>query len=208
MTEKYQLYGTPGSGSFAVQVALEESGAPYERIWVGQEAAEMEKYRAINPTGRVPALRLPNGAVMFESAAMLIHIANTAKRGALAPAAGTAANAIFLQWMLFLSANVYEAVLRIYYSARFSTRGDADAAAIRGRAIEQYCAHLALVNERLGPHVLGPEYSLADPYLYMLVGWYPDDKAGLWSRFPKLAQHTQLIGARPAVQKVEADHAR
>ena len=57
----YKLYGRPGSGSHAVQVALEEAGAAYERIWVGREAAEVERFRAINPTGRVPALVLPDG---------------------------------------------------------------------------------------------------------------------------------------------------
>ena len=40
MTAIYKLYGRPGSGSLAVQVALEEIGAQYERIWVGREAPE------------------------------------------------------------------------------------------------------------------------------------------------------------------------
>src|SRR5271169_3558927 len=73
----YTLYGRPGSGSLAVQVALEEMAAPYERIWVGREEADVARFRATNPTGRVPALVLPDGTVMFESAAMLIHLGLT-----------------------------------------------------------------------------------------------------------------------------------
>jgi glutathione S-transferase len=126
MMAVYKLYGRPGSGSFAVQVALEEIGAKYERIWVGREAADVAQFRATNPTGRVPALVLPDGTTVFESAAMLIHLALEHPQSALAPPSGTGRHAVFLQWMVFLSANVYEAALRIYYSARYSTRGAAE----------------------------------------------------------------------------------
>src|SRR5271167_4258878 len=54
MTTMYKLYGRAGSGSFAVQAALEELGAPYERIWVGRDAADVARFQPINPTGRVP----------------------------------------------------------------------------------------------------------------------------------------------------------
>ena len=83
----YKLYGRQGSGSLAVQVALEEAGAAYERIWVGREAAEVERFRAVNPTGRVPALVLPDGPVMFASAAMLIPLAPAHPAAALPQAA-------------------------------------------------------------------------------------------------------------------------
>ena len=57
---QYRLYGRPGSGSLAVQIALEEIGAPYERIWVGTGPAQVDEFRAVNPTGKVPALVLPD----------------------------------------------------------------------------------------------------------------------------------------------------
>ena len=206
MTSVYKLYGRSGSGSFAVQVALEEIGARYERIWVGREAADVAQFRATNPTGRVPALVLPDGTTMFESAAMLIHLALGHPQSALAPPSGTRRHALFLQWMVFLSANVYEAVLRIYYSARYSTRGEADAEVIRKQGMEDFCSHLALISQRLGPFVLGSEYSIADTYLYMLASWYPGEKSELYARAPQLEAHTKLMAARPAVAKVEADH--
>jgi glutathione S-transferase len=208
MTAQYKLYGRPGSGSFAVQVALEEIGAPYERIWVGREAADVAQFRATNPTGRVPALVLPDGTTVFESAAMLIHLALGHPQSALAPPPGTGRHAVFLQWMVFLSANVYEAALRIYYSARYSTRGQADADVVRKQGIEDFCTHLALISQALRPFVLGSEYSIADTYLYMLVTWYPGERSELYARVPQLEAHAKLIAARPAVVKVEADHAQ
>src|SRR5258708_35634695 len=143
MTAMYKLYGRPGSGSLAVQVALEEVGARYERIWVGREASDVAEFRVINPAGRVPALMLPDGTVMFESAAMLLHLAQSYPQSPLAPQPGTTRHAMFLQWMVFLSANVYEAALRIYYSQRYSTRREAEADAIRTRGCEGSCAHVA-----------------------------------------------------------------
>jgi glutathione S-transferase len=208
MTTKYKLYGRPGSGSLAVQVALEEIGAPYERIWVGREAADVSRFRATNPTGRVPALALPDGTLMFESAAILIYLAEAHPRSALAPQPGTSRNAVFLQWMVFLSANVYEAALRMYYSARYSARGEADAGAIREQGTADFCGHLGLISQGLAPYVLGADYSIADAYLYMLASWYTGEKADLYARLPSLDAHATLVSARPAVAIVEADHAQ
>jgi glutathione S-transferase len=196
-----------GSGSFAVQVALEEIGVPYERIWVGREPDAIAQYRQLNPTGRVPALGLPDGTVMFESAAILIHLALAHPDARLAPPPGTSAHARFLQWMVYLSANGYESALRIFYSERFSTRGAADAEAIREKGTADYLANLALIDARLAPYVLGADYSIADAYLYMLASWNPGDKAQLYARLPRLEALCSRVAARPAIVKVEADHA-
>ena len=63
-----------------------------------------------------------------------------------------------------------------------------------------------LIGRTLSPYVLGAEYSIADAYLHMLAGWYPD-RAELHARLPALGAHTGLMLARPAIAKVEADHA-
>jgi glutathione S-transferase len=208
MTTTYVLYGRPGSGSFAVQVALEEIGARYQRIWVGREPADIDKLRELNPTGKVPALVLQDGTLMFESAAMLMQLALAHPSCPLAPAAGTSRHALFLQWMVFLSANVYESALRMYYPDRYSIRGEADADAIRQQGTIDFRAHLGLISRTLRPYVLGTDYSVADPYLYMLASWYVGDKAALHSSLPPLAAHAKLMLDRPAVARVETDHAQ
>ncbi|MFO1469134.1 MAG: glutathione S-transferase family protein [Steroidobacteraceae bacterium] len=206
MKASYQLYGRPNSGSFAVQVALEEAGAAYERIWVGREPADVEQLRRVIPTGKVPALVLGDGTVMMESAAMLAHLANAHPGAALAPAPGGSEHARFLQWMVFLSANVYEAALRLYYPERVTSRGAADAPAVKAKAAQDYLSHLELLSRNLSPYLLGARYSIADVYLYMLVCWWPEDRAALYARAPALESHVQLVSRRPAVLKVEADH--
>jgi glutathione S-transferase len=207
MQKAFKLHGRPGSGSFAVQVALEEMAVPYERVWVGSETVDVERFRKINPTGKVPALELPDGTVMFESAAMIIHLSLQNSGAKLAPPPGTGRHASFLQWMSFMSANIYDAALRFFYSLRYSSRGEADAGAIRDQAAADFEAHLSLVGRGLNPYVLGADYSLADPYLYMLASWFPE-KEGLFTRVPALGAHAAKIASRPAVAKVEADHAK
>jgi glutathione S-transferase len=208
MTTTYTLYGRSGSGSLAVQVALEEVGARYQRVWVGREPKDIEEFRVVNPTGKVPALVLPDGAIMFESAAMLIHLALAHPKAQLAPAPGTSAHARFLQWMVFLSANVYESALRMYYPDRYSSRGESDAEVVRQQGATDFAAHLKLVSQALKPYVLGAEYSIADIYLYMLGSWYLGEKGELHARLPSLGAHAKLVAARPAVAKVEADHSQ
>src|SRR5512135_3515373 len=72
----YTLYGKKGSGSATTQTALELIGAPYRLIetasWEPNEAfADLLK---INPLGQVPTLILPDGTVLSESGAILIHL--------------------------------------------------------------------------------------------------------------------------------------
>src|SRR5215472_6738566 len=204
---KYRLYGRRGAGSLAPQILLEEIGAAYEVTWFSKTPADLEALRRVNPAGKIPALVLPDGTVLAESAAILIHLTNAHPEAGLAPAAGSTAHARFLQWMVFLSANLYEAVLRYYYSERYSTSGAASAPAIKAQALKDYGAHLERIHGELSPYVLGGKLSAADPYLHMLAAWYPEDEAPLASRLPKLAQHAGLLRRRPATLKAERDHA-
>ena len=202
----YRLYGRRNAGSLAIQVALEELGAPYRIEWIPKEATAVENYRRVNPEGRVPALVLPDGTLLTESAAILIHLAGSDARHRLAPAAGSSAHAHFLKWVVSLSANLYETALRYYCPDRYST-APADAPRIQAQAAKDYERHLAAAAAALNPYLLGDSYSVADPYLYMLLGWYPGDMTALLARFPALKRHQELLKARAAVARADADHA-
>ncbi|MFZ0007785.1 MAG: glutathione S-transferase family protein [Steroidobacteraceae bacterium] len=202
----YKLYGRVNAGSLAPQIVLEETGAPYEIVWVPKTPADLEALRRIHPSGKVPLLVLPDGTVVAESAAILIHLTNLHPQAGLAPPAGSSAHARFLQWMVFLSANVYEAALRYFYCERYCT--DAAAAPeVKAQALADYAGHLERIHGELSPYVLGDQLSAADPYLHMLAGWYPEEVRPLASRVPKLARLAELLRRRPATRKAEQDHA-
>jgi glutathione S-transferase len=203
----YTLYARPGAGSLAPQILLEEIGVPYQLVWIGKSPAELEDFRRINPEAKIPALVLPDGTALSESAAILIHLTQAHPAADLAPAVGSSAHARFLQWMVFLSANVYETALRYYYAERYASAGSSATAAIKAQAVADYGRHLELIHGALSPYVLGPRLTAADPYLHMLAGWYPGGATALGARLPKLVQHAELLRRRPATRKAEADHA-
>ena len=205
-SSSYRLYARQGAGSLAPQMLLEEIAAAYELVWVSKARTEIEAFRRISPAAKIPVLMLPDGTVVSESAAILIHLTNAHPAAALAPVAGSSAHAHFLQWMVFLSANAYEAALRFFYPDRYSAAGEAAAARIKRQALADWTGHFEIVHAALSPYVLGAELSAADLYLYMLVSWYPLDGPALASRLPKLRQHAELLRHRPATCKAEKDH--
>jgi glutathione S-transferase len=203
----YRLYARQGAGSLAPQMLLEEIGAAYELLWVGKSSADIEALRRVSPAAKIPVLVLPDGTVVSESAAILIHLVNAHPTASLAPPGpGSAAYARFLQWMVFLSANMYEALLRYFYAERYSAGGEAAAKQIKQQALADWDRHLETVSAALSPYVLGAQLSAADHYLHMLAGWYPSDDSALLSQLPKLREHADLMRRRPAILKAEKDH--
>lgn len=205
MSGDFVLYGRQGGGSVAPQLVLEEMGAPYRMEWVDRDAAapEMEAYRRICPTGKIPALGLPDGSAVFESAAICIYLTDLPGAKRLAPPSGTEQHARFLQWMVFMAANVYASVLRYYYPARYTIDQTEHAVdAVRSAALSEFEAGLALVDAQMTGDTLCEAFSAADLYLYMLAGWHPDGYDGLAAKYPKVGALCAAIGARPLVQQV------
>lgn len=204
----YKLYGDADSGSFAPQAILEEIGAPYEPITVAlsKEASRTAEFLQINPLGQIPALVLPDGSVMTESAAMALYLAETAPEAGLLPPPDDPARAQALRWLFLLAANVYEADLRYYYPERYV--GEAAAVpGVKAAARTQMRRILDLVEAALdpGPFLLGARYSVVDPYLCMLACWYPD-QAEIASELPRLLRHRDAVRARPAVARIWDQH--
>jgi|HubBroStandDraft_6_1064221.scaffolds.fasta_scaffold1211061_2 glutathione S-transferase len=72
-------------------------------IWVGRKAEDIKQFSLINPTGKVPALRLLDGIIRFESAAILMHLALAHPAAQLTPEPHTREYSQFLQWMVYLA---------------------------------------------------------------------------------------------------------
>jgi GST-like protein len=123
----YTLYGKKGSGSATAQAALELAGAPYKII----ETASWERNDAFpdllkrNPLGQIPTLVLPDGSVMSESAAILIHLGEAFPKSALLPA-GASARAQIVRGLVFIAANCYAAISIIDFPERWCTEADDD----------------------------------------------------------------------------------
>lgn len=205
----YGLYWNRGSGAFAVEALLREIGADYERIAVDIRAGAQREpaYLRLNPRGQVPALRLPDGSIMTETAAMALQLCETHPQAALLPAPGTAARAQALRWLFFAAANLYEGDLRWYYPERYST-DPAAAPGIRARAGADMDRDFAILDAAAaaeGPWFLETGFSALDVYLAMLAGWHPEPDS-FPARFPRLARLVRAVAARPAITPLWREH--
>jgi glutathione S-transferase/GST-like protein len=204
----HKLYWSADTGAFAVQVVLEELGLAYERVVTDTKAGQHRTagYRALNPMEQVPTLVLPDGTVLTESAAMVLHLCDTHPEAGLLPPPGTSARALAYRWLFWLATGLYESDLRYYYPDRYTSE-PGGAAGVRQAALERMDRLVAVAEEWLGagPYALGEGHSAVDPYLFMLVLWHPA-RAGIFTRHPGLGEHARRLRARPAVQRIWAQH--
>ena len=94
----YQLYWSKTSGAMAPEALFEEIGVEYEKIVIDTEKEEHRsaEFLAVNPMGQIPALVLPDGTLMTESAAILLQIVDQHPDAGLAPPVGSSERAHFL----------------------------------------------------------------------------------------------------------------
>ena len=204
----HTLYWSPESGAFVVQAVLEELGLPYRReIVLTAEGQHREPaYVALNPMAQVPTLRLPDGTVITESAAMVVHLCDLAPAAGLLPPPGTSGRAVAYRWLFWLATGFYETDLRFYYPDRY-TADPAGAAAVKSAALARMdrLAEIAAELVGAGPWALGDRFSAVDLYLAMLLLWHPEP-AALQARHPNLAAVIAGVRARPAVARIWAQN--
>ena len=188
MTANYVLHSERQSGGFAVQAVLEAAGAAYRIVEVAERGPRPAAFLKLNPMGQVPVLELPDGTIMTESAAIVIHLADALAPGRLAPDPRSPARPAFLRWLVFMAVNLYTADLRIYYPARY-TADPAGADAVKQAALAHMDAQFAILEEAIGEKrfLLSDEFSAADPYLLMLSHWHPEPPK-LFARHPGIAR--------------------
>jgi glutathione S-transferase len=214
----YKLYWAPDTGAMAPQIILEEAAVEYQLILLDYDAHEETKadYLALNPRGQIPALVLPDGSVLTESAAVVLHIADAHPEANLLPPLGSSERARVYRWLFYAVANLYESYLRFYYSDRFVD--DAAAAQLVKQTarldIDKYWALLEkdlekdmADNQSGGPYLLGNQYSVIDPYLLMLIRWHEHPET-LLKRCPNLENLFNAVRHRPAVSKIWSQNNR
>lgn len=191
-----KLYFSPGACSLAAHIALIEGGLPFEAVKVegrGQKSAGGEDYAKVTAKGYVPALRLDDGAVLTEGTAILPYIGDRKPDSGLAPAAGTMARYRLHEWLGYINSEVHKN-FSPFFAPGATDEQKAVAKANLGR-------RFAFVQTELGdqPFLLGDTFTVADAYLFTVLGWcaYVGIDLGQW---PGLKSYHGRIAGRPAVQ--------
>lgn len=202
-----QLYYSPNACSLAAHIALEEAGAGYEAVRLDLKTGEQrsERYLAINPKGRVPALVTPAG-VLTEVAVILGWVAQTYPAAHLKPDGDFFAFSKMQEFNLYLATTVHVTFAHLFRAERWADSAEA-IAELKAKVPSSLATVLELIEDRLADGrtwVIGGQYTVADPYLYVFARWLERDGAGGSARFPRLVAHRSRVQARPAVQKVLA----
>jgi glutathione S-transferase len=209
-----RLHHHPGNASLIAHILLREIGVPFELAFVDRDkgAHRSPDYLALNPNGQIPVLeddREGRGLVLFETAAICLHLADAFPQAALAPPLGTNARAECYKWLAWSSASLQPALMAWFYPERWVDAGAAAAAAqVRAHAQARIHGMLDLLDAQLashgGPWVLGDAFGIVDPYAFTLCRW----TRGFVERPARARQHIgpflQRMLARPAVREALA----
>jgi len=206
----YILYGDKGSGAFSAEAVLAEAGAPYEFKLVSLEKNEQREpsFLAINPSGKMPALRLPEGAIVTESLGILLTLADHFPNARLLPPQAGPMRTQAYRWLAFMASEIYPMVEISDYPDRFVEPGD-QAKALRQKARERIRERLLIVERMVdGPWFLKTGFSIVDIYAAMFSRW----KGSIgkdWlaqGHIPKLQKLALAVAERPAIAPVWKRH--
>jgi len=203
----YRLYGDLGSGAFSAEAALAEAGAPYEFELISLERGEQKEPRflSLNPSGKIPALRLPEGDIVTESLAILLTLADHFPQSGLLPAQAGPARAAAYRWLAFMASEIYPFVEITDYPERFAPRGP-QAEALREAARSRVRERLLLIERVLaGPFLLPGGFSLLDIYAAMFSRWSIGAEWRL-ANLPRLTGLAAAVSKRPAIAPVWKKH--
>jgi GST-like protein len=121
----FVLYGTQGSGAASVEAALEIAGAPFRLVdaasW--KPGPGRDELQRVNPLAQIPTVVLPEGGVLTESAAILLHLGDRFPESGLLPQL-PARRAQAIRGLVYIAANCYAAIGVIDYPERWCADTD------------------------------------------------------------------------------------
>jgi len=191
------LFHSPNTRSTGSLVLLEELGADYALHVLNMKAGEQRgaAYLAINPMGKVPALK-HGDALVTEQVAVYLYLADLYPEAGLAPAIGDPLRGPYLRWMAFYGscfepALVDKAMKREPAPPAMAPYGDHD-------------TMLKTLTDQLaaGPYLLGERFSAADVLWGTALAWTTMFK--LVPELPVIAAYIERVNTRPAAVRVRA----
>lgn len=205
----YTLYGTRGSGSAAVEVALHACGLPFEPVHASSWEADSAQHdlARVNPMRQIPALVLPDGSVLTESAAILIHLGLAFPQSKLLPEAPEA-RAQAIRGLVFIAANCYTAISIGDYPQRWTTATTKPAhEKVRQGARRQLHRHWEVFADTFAaqPYFSGDAPGALD-FLAAVVSKWSGTRAHVAEARPQFFEALRRIETHELVRPVFAQH--
>lgn len=200
------LYGAAASGSVAIEAALTLLGQPFKLVdgatWVSEQARERVGMQ--NAMRQIPTLVLTSGEILTESAAILIHLADSHPASRLSPGLDDPTRGQFLRWMFFVSSAIYALhwikpdVSRI--GAPQDSR-EAVVAAVHERIA--FCWRAMDSQLPAAPYLLGGELTVLDLYVAVVSRFGPW-RERFYAEAPRMTQSIRRVDTDPRLAQLWA----
>ena len=193
-----ELFFSPLACSMSARIALAEAGATATFLEVDPASKRLlktgEDYRAINPLGYVPALRLDDGTVLTENSAILQYIAEEYPDAQLAPpASDRIGRAKLRQWLSFISAELHKGLMT-------PLLGDKTPPEVKAWTLSKYASRLAYLDAKLEDReFLLDRFSVADAYLTIVLSWTRATPEIDLGAHPNVKAYLERMRARPSI---------
>jgi glutathione S-transferase len=191
------LFHAPNSRSISALLLLEELGASYDRhvLDLNKGTQRQPEYLAINPMGKVPAIKHVD-SLITEQVAIYLYMADLYPEAGLAPAIGDPDRGPYLRWMVYYAACFEPA---IYERSQKREPGPA-----RASPFGDFDTVVKTITDQLarGPYVLGQRHTAADLLWGMGLTW--TTRFQLMPLTPPVKAYVERFAARPALARVQA----
>jgi glutathione S-transferase len=162
-----KLYYSPGTCALSPHIVLIETKTPFDLVKTDIRAKKVEDgsdFFKVNPNGYVPALQLDDGTIITEGPAIVQYIADKAG-SKLVPPNGTLERTKLQSWLNFVSSEIHKG-----FSPLFNPKLSDDAKAVHR---ERLLDRLRFLDGHFAgtQHLTGPEFSVADAYLFTTLTW-------------------------------------
>ena len=207
----YTLFGFKGSGSAAVECALELTGAPFRIVEAAswENSAGLEELARVNPLKQIPTLQLPGGQVLTESAAILMHLGLAYPRSGLL-GDDPLERDLALRGLVYIPANCYSCITIVDYPERFTTAtDDAARAALRAGAKDRLHKHWDIFADLYpadGERFIAGDQPGALDLLAAVVSKWSGTRQHVKRSRPAFSALLERIDAHPAVAPVFGRH--
>lgn len=196
-SRKVTFFHSPNTRSTGTRILLEELHADYELHALDLKAGDQRKaaYLAVNPMGKVPAIR-HGDALVTEQGAVFIYLADLYPEAGLAPAIGDPLRGPYLRWMVYYGS--------CFEPALIDRAQKRDPAPPSTSPYGDYDTMLKTLTDNLarGPWMLGERFSAADVLWGTALGW--TTKFGLVPHTPVIDDYVARVAARPAAVRTRA----
>ncbi len=206
----YTLYTHRDSYGMTAELVLEELELEYEPVVFNVHVEEEwpEGFTSANPNARVPTLLTEHGP-LYESAAILVHLAETHGEGRLMPPPGDPRRARYWQWHFYLMSTFQPEVLIQFHPEKYfpdNPSGQRDLQSASRRWLDRIWK---VLDDGIGagPWFLGDLYTTCDISFAMQALWRENQPSDL-SLFPNAKRCLKTILDRPAAQRVLRRNAR